>query len=101
MEAILALVVGILGGAGVWLVLRPRTFQVIRGSPPAVVRRQPVHLVSMGSIFIDKPPILLPGLALIRALHGPDAAGTRAHGHRHRLPQPRRSFSWCCWLCVA
>ena len=31
MEAVLACVIGVLGGAGVWLVLRPRTFQVIMG----------------------------------------------------------------------
>ncbi len=31
MEAILALVIGVLAGSGVWLVLRPRTFQVILG----------------------------------------------------------------------
>ena len=31
MEVLLALVIGVLGGAGVWLVLRPRTFQVIMG----------------------------------------------------------------------
>jgi multicomponent K+:H+ antiporter subunit C len=31
MEAMLALVIGVLGGAGVWLVLRPRTIQLIIG----------------------------------------------------------------------
>ena len=31
MEVILAIVIGVLGGSGVWLVLRPRTFQVLMG----------------------------------------------------------------------
>jgi multicomponent K+:H+ antiporter subunit C len=31
MEAIIALAIGVLGGSGVWLLLRPRTFQVIIG----------------------------------------------------------------------
>ena len=31
MEVILAIAIGILGGSGVWLVLRPRTFQVLMG----------------------------------------------------------------------
>jgi multicomponent K+:H+ antiporter subunit C len=31
MELILALAIGVLGGSGVWLLLRPRTFQVIIG----------------------------------------------------------------------
>lgn len=31
MELVLALAIGILSGAGIWLILRPRTFQVIIG----------------------------------------------------------------------
>ena len=31
MEIILAIAIGVLGGSGVWLLLRPRTFQVIMG----------------------------------------------------------------------
>lgn len=31
MEAILAISIGVLFGSGVWLILRPRTFQVITG----------------------------------------------------------------------
>src|SRR3546814_5685843 len=30
-EALLALVIGVLAAAGIWLVLRPRTFQVVMG----------------------------------------------------------------------
>ena len=31
MEVVYALAIGILGGSGVWLLLRPRTFQVLLG----------------------------------------------------------------------
>lgn len=31
MELILALAIGVLAGCGIWLILRPRTFQVIMG----------------------------------------------------------------------
>lgn len=57
MEVLLALVIGVLGGAGVWLVLRPRTFQVIMG---LVLLSYAVNLFifSMGSLVIDKPPIV-------------------------------------------
>jgi len=62
MELLLAAVIGVLGGAGVWLVLRPRTFQVILG---LVLLSYAVNLFifSMGSLFVDKPPIVAPGLA--------------------------------------
>ena len=33
MEIILAISIGVLTGSGVWLLLRPRTFQVIMGLP--------------------------------------------------------------------
>ena len=36
--------IGILAGSGVWLLLRPRTFQVLMGLTPALVRDQPLHL---------------------------------------------------------
>jgi multicomponent K+:H+ antiporter subunit C len=59
-EAILALVIGVLGGAGVWLVLRPRTFQVIMGLT-LLSYAVNLFIFSMGSIVIDKPPIVTPG----------------------------------------
>lgn len=62
MEVLLALVIGVLGGAGVWLILRPRTFQVVMG---LVLLSYAVNLFifSMGSLVIDRPPIIRPGLA--------------------------------------
>ena len=61
MEVVLALVIGVLGGAGIWLVLRPRTFQVIMGLT-LISYAVNLFIFSMGSIFIDKPPIVKPGV---------------------------------------
>ncbi len=62
MEAVLALVIGVLGGAGVWLVLRPRTFQVIMGLT-LLSYAVNLFIFSIGSISIDKPPIVRPGVS--------------------------------------
>lgn len=62
MEALLALVIGVLGGAGVWLVLRPRTFQVIMGLT-LLSYAVNLFIFSMGSLSIDKPPLVRPGIA--------------------------------------
>ncbi len=61
MEAILALVVGVLSGAGVWLVLRPRTFQVIMGFT-LLSYAVNLFIFSMGSVYIDKPPFVKAGV---------------------------------------
>jgi multicomponent K+:H+ antiporter subunit C len=61
MEALLALVIGVLGGAGVWLVLRPRTFQVVMGLA-LLSYAVNLFIFSMGSLFIDKPPLVVPGV---------------------------------------
>ena len=44
MELVLALAIGVLAGSGVWLLLRPRTFQVIIGLVAALLCGQPLHL---------------------------------------------------------
>ena len=61
MEVLLALVIGVLGGAGVWLVLRPRTFQVIMGLT-LISYAVNLFIFSMGSLLINRPPIVRPGL---------------------------------------
>jgi multicomponent K+:H+ antiporter subunit C len=61
MEALLALLIGVLGGAGVWLVLRPRTFQVIMGLA-LLSYGVNLFIFSMGSLFIDKPPLVVAGM---------------------------------------
>jgi multicomponent K+:H+ antiporter subunit C len=60
-EAVLALVIGVLGGAGVWLVLRPRTFQVILGLA-LLSYAVNLFIFSMGSLFIGKPPLIVAGV---------------------------------------
>ena len=61
MEALLALVIGVLGGAGVWLVLRPRTFQVIMGLT-LLSYAVNLFIFSVGSLSVDQPPLVRPGL---------------------------------------
>lgn len=61
MELLLALVIGVLGGAGVWLILRPRTFQVVMGLA-LLSYAVNLFIFSMGSLVIDRPPLVRPGL---------------------------------------
>lgn len=60
MEVVLALVIGVLGGAGIWLILRPRTFQVVMGFA-LLSYAVNLFIFSMGSLSIDQPPIVTPG----------------------------------------
>src|SRR5690606_7562525 len=62
MEALIAIAIGVLGGSGVWLVLRPRTFQVVMG---LTLLSYAVNLFSfsMGSLAMGREPIIKPGLA--------------------------------------
>ena len=62
MEVLLALVIGVLGGSGVWLVLRPRTFQVVMGLA-LLSYAVNLFIFSMGSLVLDRPPIIVPGQA--------------------------------------
>jgi multicomponent K+:H+ antiporter subunit C len=57
MELILALAIGVLTACGVWLILRPRTFQVIMG---LVLLTYGVNLFifAMGRLIANRPPIL-------------------------------------------
>ena len=61
MEIVVALGIAVLAGSGVWLLLRPRTFQVIVGLS-LLSYAVNLFIFSMGSIFIDKPPIVTPGV---------------------------------------
>ncbi|MBR0645616.1 Na+/H+ antiporter subunit C [Plastoroseomonas hellenica] len=62
MEFILALSIGVLGGSGVWLVMRPRTFQVIIGLS-LLSYAVNLFIFSMGRFPIGAPPVLEPGTA--------------------------------------
>ena len=63
MELVLSLAIGVLAGSGVWLILRPRTFQVIMGLS---LLSYPVNLFifSMGrlGLAVNKEPVLKPGV---------------------------------------
>ena len=61
MEAVIALSIGVLSGSGVWLVLRPRSFQVIMGLS-LLSYAVNLFIFSMGSLVIDRPPIVAPGV---------------------------------------
>jgi multicomponent Na+:H+ antiporter MnhC subunit len=60
MEIVYALAIGILAGAGVWLLLRPRTFQVLMG---LTLFSYAVNLFifGMGRLALHRAPILEPG----------------------------------------
>jgi multicomponent K+:H+ antiporter subunit C len=57
MEIVIALAIGVLTACGTWLILRPRTFQVIMG---LVLMSYGVNLFifAMGRLITDRPPIL-------------------------------------------
>ena len=61
MEILMAIVIGILAGSGTWLVLRPRTFQVIIGLS-LLSYAVNLFIFAMGSLAHDKEPIVQPGL---------------------------------------
>ena len=61
MEIVFSLAVGVLGGSGVWLLLRPRTFQVILGLS-LVSFAVNLFIFSMGSLSIDAEPIVRPAV---------------------------------------
>ena len=61
METIIAIAIGVLGGSGVWLVLRPRTFQVLMGLA-LLSYAVNLFIFAMGSLSLDKEPIVQPGL---------------------------------------
>ncbi len=57
MEVVFALAVGVLCGSGVWLILRPRTFQIVMG---LALLSYAVNLFIFGSgrLVSGKPPVL-------------------------------------------
>ena len=57
MEVILALGIGALAGSGVWLILRPRTFQVIIGLS-LLSYAVNLFIVAMGRLRTGRRPVL-------------------------------------------
>ncbi|MCU0816520.1 MAG: Na+/H+ antiporter subunit C [Cypionkella sp.] len=60
MEMVLSAAIGVLGASGIWLLLRPRTFQVIVG---LCLLSYAVNLFifSMGRLTLGAPPIMPKG----------------------------------------
>ena len=57
MEIVLALAIGVLSGAGIWLVLRPRTFQVLIGLT-LLSYAVNLFIFSTGGVRIGAEPVL-------------------------------------------
>jgi multicomponent K+:H+ antiporter subunit C len=62
MEIIISIAIGVLAAAGVWLVLRPRTYQVLVGLTLLSYATN-LFIFSVGSLSIDKEPIVRAGVA--------------------------------------
>ena len=68
MEAVLSLAIGVLAASGVWLVLRPRTFQVIIGLS-LLSYAVNLFIFGMGRLQVAAPPIVEPGAAVNPVLY--------------------------------
>jgi multicomponent K+:H+ antiporter subunit C len=62
MEVVISVGIGVLVAAGVWLVLRPRTYQVLIGLSLLSYATN-LFIFSVGSLSIGREPIVHPGLA--------------------------------------
>jgi multicomponent K+:H+ antiporter subunit C len=62
MEWILALAIGVLSGSGIWLLLRPRTFQFIMGLT-LMTYAVNLFIFAMGRLRLDAPPVIDPDWA--------------------------------------
>ena len=62
MEVVLSLAIGVLTGAGVWLMLRPRTFQLLVGLS-LVSYAVNLFIFMMGNLAIGREPVLVDGRA--------------------------------------
>jgi multicomponent K+:H+ antiporter subunit C len=63
MEIVLALGIGVLTASGVWLVLRPRTFQVIVGLS-LLSYAVNLFIYAMGRLRVDAPALVGRGVAV-------------------------------------
>ncbi len=60
MEIVLALAIGVLTASGVWLILRPRTFQLVLGLS-LISYAVNIFIYAMGRLRVDAPPIVEAG----------------------------------------
>ncbi|MBV6418562.1 MAG: Na(+)/H(+) antiporter subunit C1 [Steroidobacteraceae bacterium] len=68
MEVLFALAIGVLAGSGVWLLLRPRTFQVIVGLG-LLSYAVNLFIFGMGRLTIGRAPIVVAEQGIDAALH--------------------------------
>ena len=61
MEVVLAIAIGVLTGSGIWLTLRPRTFQLVIGLS-LLSYAVNLFVFSIGGLAVDKEPILIDAL---------------------------------------
>jgi multicomponent Na+:H+ antiporter MnhC subunit len=59
MEIVYALAIGVLAGSGVWLLLRPRTFQVLMGISLLSYATN-IFIFGMGRLATNRAPIIDP-----------------------------------------
>jgi multicomponent K+:H+ antiporter subunit C len=57
MELVIAAAIGILAGSGVWLILRPRTYQFVIGLA-LLSYAVNLFIFSMGRLRVNAPPVL-------------------------------------------
>jgi multicomponent K+:H+ antiporter subunit C len=57
MELVLAIAIGVLAASGIWLLLRPRTFQVIIGMT-LLSYAVNLFIFAMGRLKVDSPPVV-------------------------------------------
>ncbi|MCB5408847.1 Na+/H+ antiporter subunit C [Pseudogemmobacter faecipullorum] len=60
MELVLSAAIGVFAASGIWLLLRPRTFQVITGLC-LLSYAVNIFIFSMGRLTVGKPPIMPKG----------------------------------------
>lgn len=70
MEIVLALAIGVLVASGVWLLFRPRTFQVVIGLS-LISYGINLFIFSVGGVRIGAPPVLNPAVQDISAYADP------------------------------
>ena len=60
MEAVISIAIGVLFGSGIWLILRPRSFQVLTG---LLLMSYAVNLFIfiVGRLWLDRPPLTVGG----------------------------------------
>ncbi len=85
MELTLSIAIGVLTGSGVWLILRPRTYQLVIGLS-LLSYAVNLFIFSMGRLRVGAAPVLgVDGTGNPADFAGSHSAGAGAHRHRDRF----------------